>query len=378
VLALLVPTKLWQSLSGGGVRRLLAEETRVLELEDLAEAPTTFAASVYPSLIVAERWSGAPDDTPGEILAAAHHRGCGSLRWRLPRRTLAFDESPGSPWLILPPEVRIAFDRVRSAGIALGDSCIGRPHLGVKSGLNLAFVVRLEGVPGDEATIVAANGRCGRIESDLLRPALRGENVGAWRLASPNEYLVWTHGANGRPLERLPPLAARWLAPWRRQLAARTDARNSCWWSLFRVDGAITGRPRVVWADLGRSPRATVLPAHDRSIPLNSCYVAICRDDVDAFALAAVLNSPIAEAWLAALAEPARGGYKRYLGWTMSLLPLPADWQRARAALAPIADKALRDGESLAQLRDELLSETLDVYRLRHTDVAPLLTWFSR
>jgi hypothetical protein len=278
---------------------------------------------------------------------------------------------------VLPSEVRVAFDRLRSAGVALADSAIGRPHLGVKSGFNLAFVVRIEGVPNGTTTIVAANGRRGLVETELLRPVLRGEGIASWRLDSPNEYILWTHGPSGRPLERLPSLAARWFAPWRRQLTSRTDARNGCWWSLFRVDGAACEHPRVVWADLGRSPRATLLPAHDRSVPLNSCYVAICRDKTDALALTAILNSPIAEAWLAPLAEPARGGYRRYLGWTMSLFPLPADWSRARATLAPIAERAIRLAENPLTLRDELLCETLAAYRLRHDELAPLLTWFS-
>jgi hypothetical protein len=376
VLALLLPMKLWQSLAGGGVRRLLVEETRVLELEDLSDAPSAFDAAVYPSLLVAERWSGAPDDTPGEILAAVHHRGCGVLRWRMPRRMLSFDDSAGSPWLMLPPDVRIAFDRLRAAGVALADSAIGRPHLGVKSGFNLAFVVRLDGVPNNPAAIAAANGRRGLVEHALLRPVLRGEDVDRWRVGAPNEFIIWTHGANGGALERLPPHAARWLTPWRRQLAARADARDARWWSLFRVDGARTDLPRVVWADLGRGPRATVLPANDRSVPLNSCYVAICHNDTDALALTAILNSPLAEAWLAALAEPARGGYRRFLGWTMALLPLPLDWNRARAALAPIAHRAML-GEDQMALRDELLHESLAAYRVRHDDMAPLLTWFA-
>jgi hypothetical protein len=375
VLALLVPMKLWRSLAGGGVRRLLVEETRVVELEDLSEAPSTFDAAVYPSVLVAERWSGA-DDTTGEILAATHHRGCGALRWRLPRRTLSFDDSPGSPWLILPPEVRIAFDRLRACGVALAESTIGRPHLGVKSGFNLAFVVRVEGVPDDVASVVAANGRRGFVEHALLRPVLRGEDIERWQVKSLDEHLMWTHNEAGRVLDRLPPHAARWLTPWRRQLAGRADARNGCWWSLFRVEAARSDRPRVVWADLGRSPRATVLYAHNRFVPLNSCYVALCRDDADALALAAILNSPIAESWLAALAEPARGGYRRFLGWTMSLFPLPADWDRARVALAPIAERAMA-GEDPYSLREELLHETLATYRLRHDEIAPLLTWFS-
>ena len=376
VLALLLPMKLWQSLAGGGVRRLLVEETRVVELEDLTDAPSTFDAAVYPSVLVAERWSGAPDDTPGEIFAAVHHRGCGVLRWRLPRRMLSFDDSAGSPWLVLPPDVRTAFDRLRAAGVALAESAVGRPPLGVKSGFNLAFVVGVDGVPADPATIVAANGRRGFIEHDLLRPVLRGEDIDRWRAGTPNEQIVWTHAANGHALERLPPHAARWLTPWRRQLAARSDARNTRWWSLFRVDGARSDRPRVVWADLGRGPRATVLAANDRSVPLNSCYVAICRDETNALALTAILNSPLAAAWLAAVAEPARGGYRRFLGWTMALLPLPHDWNRACAALAPIAYRAM-GGENHLALRDELLHETLAAYRLRHDDAAPLLTWFA-
>jgi hypothetical protein len=132
----------------------------------------------------------------------------------------------------------------------------------------------------------------------------------------------------------------------------------------------------VVWADLGRSPRAIVLPAHDDIVPLNSCYALICRDDADALTLAAILNSAIAEVWLAALAEPARGGYRRYLGWTMALFPIPRDWQRARDLLAPLAAEIQR-APFPASFRDELLAAVLDAYGVRHVDVAPLLTWFS-
>lgn len=378
VLSFLVPAKLWRSLAGGGVRRLLGEETRVAVLEDLAEAPAAFDAAVYPSLIVAERWNGATDDHPGEIVAAAYHRGCGALRWRLPRRRLAFDDTPGSPWLILPPEVRHAFDRLRAVGLPLAESSVGRPRLGVKTGFNLAFLVR-PGllVAGDLAEVSAGNGRCGRVETALLRPIVRGEGIRPWCMDRPDEYVVWTHDVRGLPMERLPPSTARWLTPWRRQLAARSDSRTGRWWSLFRIDAARTDRPRVVWADLGRAPRATILQRGDPTVPLNSCYVAICADDVDALTLAAILNSPIAEAWLGALAEPARGGYRRFLGWTMALLPLPNDWPRARSILAPIADSAMRGACAGGELRDALLHATLAAYGVTHDEMAPLLAWLS-
>jgi len=170
--------------------------------------------------------------------------------------------------------------------------------------------------------------------------------------------------------------AVRWLAPWRRRLAARADLRGTrAWWSLFRTEGATASAPRVVWSDFGRSPRAAVIATGDPTVPLNSCYVLACPDLDDALALAALLNSRLAAAWLNAIAEPARGGWHRYLGWTMSLLPLPSDWARARSILAPLAERAACDS---APTDAELLDAVCRAYRLKHVDVAPLLAWEHR
>jgi hypothetical protein len=106
-----------------------------------------------------------------------------------------------------------------------------------------------------------------------------------------------------------------------------------------------------------------VLPPGDAAVPLNTCYVLACDDPVDAAALAALLNSPLAAAWLNAIAEPARGGYRRYLGWTVGLLPLPRNWNRAREILAR-ASGADDDALTRAALR---------AYRLDRATVQPLL-----
>jgi hypothetical protein len=157
---------------------------------------------------------------------------------------------------------------------------------------------------------------------------------------------------------------------------ARADVRDArVWWSLIRTDGAATDTPRVVWADFGRRPRALVLGAGDCTLPLNTCYVARCTDSTDARTLAAILNSSIAAAWLSVLAEPARGGFRRYLGWTMARLPLPADWDRARRILAPLISR-FEEREGLERLPPARLADAvLEAYRLRGGDIEPLLTW---
>ena len=352
-LALLLPAKLWRSLAGGGVRRLLAERCPIVHAEDLSESAPSFDAAVYPSLVVATAGEASP-----EIRCALRRRDA-TLRWTIARGALALDDSPGSPWILVPAEVRRAFDRLRRDADTLVASVAGRPMLGVKCGLNEAFVVR--------------GGTC--VEHELLRPLVRGETLTPWRVRA-EERAVWTHGADGAPLAKLPPGAARHLAPHRRALERRSDLRaGTRWWSLFRIDGARHDLPRVVWADVGRTLRAACLLPGDPTVALNSCYVARLPTVEDALAFTALLASPLLAAWLALVAEPARGGYHRYLGWTMAIAPVPRDWPRARAILAPLGSRGF-DGDPPSVA--ELAEASLAAYRVRRADVEPLLTWAHR
>jgi hypothetical protein len=216
-------------------------------------------------------------------------------------------------------------------------------------------------------------GRTGSVERSMLRPLLRGEALTPWVVTPSRRAILWTHAGDGAPVQALPPGAARWLAPWRSRLASRSDLRGArAWWSLFRTEAADASRPRVVWSDFGRRPRAALLSAGIPIVPLNSCYVLPCDDLTDALTLTALLNSPVAAAWLNAIAEPARGTWFRYLAWTVSLLPLPRDWQRARAALAPLAEQAIL---GTPPSESTLLAAACRAYRLREVDLAPLLAW---
>jgi hypothetical protein len=77
---------------------------------------------------------------------------------------------------------------------------------------------------------------------------------------------------------------------------------------------------------------------------------------------------------LNAVAEPARGGYHRYLGWTMSLMPVPKDWPHARDALAPLA---VRGRGTSPPSESDLFEAALDAFHLVREDVEPLVEWMS-
>jgi hypothetical protein len=230
----------------------------------------------------------------------------------------------------------------------------------------------VEEIHGDVVSI-SSNGRTAQIERNMLRPVVRGETLAPWSITGPREHLIWPGLENHQPRPALPPLARRWLFSFRDQLDARSDLHGRMpWWTLFRTESASTLSPRVIWADFGLTPRAIPVDANNPIVALNSCYVATCPTIEDAHALATLLNGPLVSAWLNTLAEPARGGYRRYLGWTISLLPLPSDWPRACEHLTPLAERAMLGDVPLPH---EMLSAALSAYELRLQDIQSLLSW---
>jgi hypothetical protein len=369
-IALLVPSKLWCALAGGGIRRYLARCAPPLAVEAWHDSTAGFDAAVYPSALIARRTAAA---VRAPVVITAHHR-AGARSWPVAREAFALDDSPGAPWLLLPPDVRAAFDRLSAAGTPLADSPLGRPVLGVKSGCNEAFIVRPDPAGAGPLVRVHSGTTDGLVERALLRPLVRGEHLRAWGVAADaaTSAIIWTHDACDEPVSVLPREGARWLGRWRRRLELRSDGRGAAWWALFRTEAARGDRPRVVWGDIGRAPRAMVLEAGDPAVPLNTCYVVRAATPDDAHAFSALLNSRVAAAWLAVLAEPARGGYRRYLGWTCARLPIPRDWPAARERLAPLGRAGARGAAPDARDLDHAV---LRAFGLGQADVAPLLAW---
>ncbi len=120
----------------------------------------------------------------------------------------------------MPPHAREAFDLIAARGTALAESALGQPALGVKCGCNDAFLMYAAGESGNLVE-VRQGARSGLLDRASIRPALKGEHLTAWSARRNGSVILWTHGANGLPLERLPPAAERWLHPWKRQLLAR-------------------------------------------------------------------------------------------------------------------------------------------------------------
>src|SRR2546426_7433460 len=225
--------------------------------------------------LVAVRGEPAPSD---QVAAAL---GPKSAAPSVPQRLL----QTSGPWVLNPHAAGVA-RRLRDSFPTLGERWT--PQLRVKTGADQVFLVPAA--------------------TRWTRPALRGRDLAPWR-ATPRAHVLWTHSADGRPLEQLPPELANLLEPQLERLRRRSDYRAGAPWQVFRTCLAYAPH-RVLWPDVARRLAAAV-PAPDL-VPLYTVYGIATPTADHAHALPALLNSR----WLTALArlvaDPARGGFRRF------------------------------------------------------------------
>jgi hypothetical protein len=317
MVAMLVPAKVATAGYGAAMRHSLSASATLITLADLTMDPrASFEATVYPLALVVRNLPAAP-----------RHR----VRITLGRGPTVPQSSlgGGSPWVLRREPLRAALAELRGEHPRL-DSIVAC-HLGLKTGANRLFLNPPE------------------VEAELLRWAVRGRDLSPFRVRRRTR-LLWTHGRDGSPLPRLPPLARAHLAPHLDALRARADYAGGPPWTLFRAQAA-TASHRVVWADLARALRAVSLRAMPETVPLNSCYLALASTELEADRVAAWLNCT----WLRAAARigavPAAGGCCRYTARTVGALPLPES-ALADPDLSTIASVAATGGQVQADLDD--------------------------
>lgn len=291
--AMLVPAKLATAAYATVARRAMVRDHTLHRVVDLQQdSRATFDATVYPMAVVATKGRQEADHVVRHALR-------GEQEGASPVSALA-----SGPWILRGAIPRHLLEHLRTSHPTLGARFT--PALGVKTGYNAAFL-----------------DPCAPLETELLRWAVRGRDVRAFR-AEPRHHLLWTHDASGAPLRTLPPLASSWLGSHRAALRARRDWQGGAEWQLFRVTAA-TQPSRVVWADIAPRLEAVALASEEtqRWIPLNTCYVMVTRSPEEAACLTAWLNSTPIRALAALVADPAAGGCRRFGARAVSGVPLP-------------------------------------------------------
>lgn len=340
---MLVPSKIVSAGYAETARRQLVRESTIAYLHRVPRSEAQkFRATTYPLALVVQKTSPTRDHR-----VALRFDGDGDIR----QDSLS---SPG-PWILIPDPVQRAVRRMLESGPPIDETAA--PSLGVKTGADRIFVGTVK-CTNRGITLVRFPATEAWLETELLRPALRGRDVRPFG-AAPRTVILFAYDRAGRPLPALPELASRYFDGHSARLRRRADYRRGPPWTLFRTKNALEPY-RVVWRDIARIPQAVALEetAWAAAIPLNTCYVLSVRDRAAALAVTAVLNSTWATAVAAVMADEAQGGYRRINARLAGRLPVP-ETSTAREQLAELSLLAHQRADVSDRDIDEAVADSL-------------------
>jgi len=296
--AFVLPNKFFKSDYGEALRTFLANQTWIESVTDFGHNKNLFPdADVFPCVLVTRRpdpAAAAPDEAtvaviPGDrVPQDALETMVKGLRFSMPRRSF----SPDS-WVLEPSSVRALFERIQASFPALTEYVGSGPIRGVLTGFNDAFVVSQE----TKDALVAKDKR----SLELLRPFLRGQDIGRWAASWRGQWMIFTR--HGTDIEQYPAIKSH-LGLYRVSLEPRPDNWKPSakgeewpgrkpgsykWWEIQDAVAyhAVFDRPKIVYQEI-QYHSAYALDSEGRYLNNKGFMIP----SADPFLLAA-LNSPL-------------------------------------------------------------------------------------
>ena len=334
---LFVVTNKWMKAGyGETLRKFFAENAWMESVVDFGHAKQIFEdADVFPSIVVMRK----PADGPRPSMV----RVCTIPREQLRIDNLAEQVSAegfeirreglqDDPWSLEPPAVSALLQKLSRVGMPLKEYARARPLLGIKTGLNEAFLID---TPAKNAP-VAADPKC----AELLRPYLRGQDIDRWSpdwaglwmiaLKSSNDH-AWPWSNAGERAQdvfaKAYPAIYAHLNKFRDALINRQD-QGRHWWELRAC--AYWGsfeKPKMLYQDITWQAQFCIDTA---GTLCNNTVYFLPTDDLW---LLVVLNSPIAWWFAWRMAQHGKDEVLRFFTEFMEgfPVPLPTEGQRTDA-----------------------------------------------
>ena len=361
---------------GEGLRSHLANELSIETVLDFGELPI-FDATVEPYVLVGKRETAHPDySLTGHNLYPAIARQLmsrGSVEQvreaiqRLPeylkseRSIFPQHRLRTGEWRIEDEEVNLLFERLVNQGTPLGEFTGNRLHMGVKTGLDTAFII-------DEAK------RSQLVEEDpksemLIKRWLRGRDIKRWRTEHSGLYIIFAN--RGVDIEGYP--AIKEHLEWHRpELEKRATSQSHPWYELQQPQEGIFsefGNPKIIWPEFARAMRFCFDTRG--SFVNNKCYFAPTPE----LWLLSVLNSNVVEFLLCQLANSLRGAFVQLYAHYTTRLPVFTPTGEMEHELSKLAEAGIIG----APVGESRLNELVyHLYGLSPREVRLVEDWFER
>jgi adenine-specific DNA-methyltransferase len=328
--AFITSNKWYRAAYGEKLRTWLVGNTHILQLIDFGDAPV-FTAISYPTIVILQRITPSADEKANEIRAFNWQPGppieeFASLfqkqSFGLPQSSLKSDG-----WRMESSVKLKLLERIRGAGIPLGEYVKGRFYRGILTGLNEAFVV-------DRATrdrLIAEHSS----SAEVLKPFLRGRDVKRWRVEPQDLWLIFTR--RGIDIKEYPAILNH-LKPYKRQLMpGGSGGRKPGSYEWYEIQDNIAywrefERPKVILGIFMNKPTY----AYDESgLYLNNALYLIAG--ASPF-LVAGLNSSVNWWFLRNTSTDLQNGYLQALKQNQMPIPIPAATEAQKETMVLLVD----------------------------------------
>jgi hypothetical protein len=353
-------------LSGNLLKRSLAQLMREVILT------VSFSSSLlrYPTIIVATRRDESVP-APGEkdtlrVMNWPQDRGksevdgfpklVDDIGFDMPQKALSADG-----WQLEPQAKRGLLERIRTAGMPLGQYVEGRFYRGILTGLNDAFVI--DGPTKNRLIVEHAS------SAEIIKPFLRGRDIKRWRVESQDLWLIFVpwhfplhfdrsiSGASAKAEHQFKasyPAIYRHLEGYKEQLWARNKAETGVryeWYALQRWASEY-------WEEF-QHPKI-VVPAIQNKVGYASDLTGFFGNDKTSIIvserwsyLLAVLNSPVSWWLTQQLFASKQGGFYEFKPMYVAQVPIPSSSERKRDLIDGLV-RAIVAGSSDSRLEQLL------------------------
>ena len=331
----------WMRANYGEPLRQWFTTQRIEEIVDFGDLPVFKGATTYPCIL---RIRKAP---PEKTFRAAT---LDTLKFNdlsdyvnEKAYSISFNHLSAQAWTLVDDRARVLLEKIRNAGIPLGEYVGGKIYRGVLTGLNEAFVI--DGETRDR--LITQDPK----SDELIKPFLAGRDIKRYCIPQSDRYLIcipngWTRQQTPTNhwswLQKNYPAISEWLSAFSAPAQKRCD-KGEFWWELRTCDyyDAFEG-PKIIIPAITQSASYMFDKAGFYS---NDKTTIIKMEDLY---LLGVLNSKVPDYLMYTIASTKQGGYYEYKPMYLVQLPIP---------VLDLSNKSNKDHhDHIALLADRMLT----------------------
>jgi len=375
LLTLITSNKFQKAGYGKPLRQLLAAQ-HVHAIVDFCELPV-FAAAADPLIIVCSN-EASPASHKFPVLVVKYESEFGNLTELIASRACHYkpDQLKVEGWSLESSTGGALVEKLCAKGTPLATYVHGKLYLGIRTGLNEAFVI-------DRATRDRLI-REDRKSEKLIKPWIRGRDITRWKHDFHDLYVIIVHHGFHTELKSYPAIH-RHLARFEEKLKARGQCRNSRsgsgagqhhWLELDNNPAPqfleLFSSPSVVYADIGRQLKAFF--STEGIFFGNTAYFL---PDTEPWMVALLLSRALDFYYrhnMQPLGDPWTTGRMRFFARSMNLIPIPPILAADKAKLTKLAERATKAATAGDTSVLTLIERDIDeiVYRLFDLTVADI------